>query len=72
MTRAPRGRPPLNLSLESILRAVWHHRKIVAAARQLHCSDAYIHVRIRRAGLSLWDILNAEDVESLLERPHNQ
>ena len=67
MKRAPRGRPPLNLSSASIIRAVWRHRKIVAAAREPYCSDAYIHVRLKRAGLTLWDILSAEDVTSLLK-----
>ncbi len=68
MRRVPRGRPPLNLELESIISAVRRHGKIVSAARELHCSDAYIHVRLKREGLTLWDILTTDDIGALIKR----
>ena len=67
MNKTLRGRPPLNLGLMQILIAVRHHGQIVAAARELGCSDAYIHVRLKRAGLSLLRVLEARDVASLLD-----
>lgn len=38
----------------------------VAAARELRCSDAYIHVRLKRAGLTLAETLEAQGLEVLL------
>ena len=64
-----RGRPRLNLELDRILKAVREHRQVVAAARELGCSDAYIHVRFRRAGLTLKKVLAAPDLEALLNGP---
>ena len=60
-----RGRPGLNLALPQILEAVRRHRQVVAAARELGCSDAYIHVRLRQAGLTLAGVLNAPDLDAL-------
>ena len=37
----------------------------MAAARELGCSDAYIHVRLKRVGLTLMQILEAPDPETL-------
>jgi hypothetical protein len=34
----------------------------MAAARELGCSDAYIHVRFRRCGLTLRQVLDAPDI----------
>ena len=69
MTHSLRGRPRLNLGLEDILKAVRKHGQVVAAARELRCSDAYIHVRFKWAGLTLRDILAAADLESWLHDP---
>ena len=69
MTNSLRGRPRLNLGLEDILKAVRKHGQVVAAARELRCSDAYIHVRFKQAGLTLWDVLQASDLESLRHDP---
>ena len=41
-------------------------RQVMAAARELDCSDAYIHVRFKRAGLTLKKVLDAGDMEALL------
>ncbi len=61
-----RGRPRLDLDLRAILEAVRRHRQVVAAARDLGCSDAYIHVRLKQVGLSLREVLEAPDMKSLL------
>ena len=61
-----RGRPRLDLDLLAILDAVRRHRQVMAAARDLGCSDAYIHVRLKRVGLSLRMVLEATDLRSLL------
>ena len=57
MEKTPRGRPRLNLEFELILEAVQRNRQVVAAARELGCSDAYIHVRLKAAGLTLAEVL---------------
>ena len=67
MNKTLRGRPPLNLGLRQILEAVQRHGQVVAAAREIGCSDAYIHVRLKRAGLSLLQVLEARDVASLVD-----
>ncbi len=51
MEKTMRGRPRLNLDLEQILEAVRRNRQVVAAARELGCSDAYIH---KVASLQYW------------------
>lgn len=63
-----RGRPRLNIELPQILEAVRQHGQVMAAATELRCSDAYIHVRFKRAGLTLREVLDAADMESLLHR----
>ena len=66
MTTTLRGRPRLDLDLRAILEAVRRHRQVLAAARELGCSDAYIHVRLKKVGLSLKEVLEAPDLRSLL------
>ena len=61
-----RGRPRLDLDLLAILVAVRHHRQVMAAARELGCSDAYIHVRFKRVGVTLWQVLEAPDLATLI------
>ena len=61
-----RGRPRLDLGLLVILETVRRHRLVMAAARDLGCSDAYIHVRLKKVGLSLRVVLEATDLRSLL------
>ena len=67
MKETSRGRPRLNLTLRDIVEAVRMRRQVLAAARKLRCSDAYIHVRFKRAGLTLWKVLEATDLEALLD-----
>ena len=52
-----RGRPRLKISLDAIVAAVRHRGEVLAAARELGCSDAYIHVRFKAAGLTLAKVL---------------
>jgi hypothetical protein len=54
-----RGRPRLNIPLERVLEVVRRHGQVVAAARDLGCSDAYIHKQLRQAGLTLAQVLGA-------------
>ena len=62
-----RGRPRLNLRLAYILEAVRRHGKVLAAAQELVCSDAYIHVRLKEAGLTLKQVLEADNLDAVLE-----
>ncbi len=66
MKKTLRGRPRLGLDLLTILEAVRRNGQVMAAARELGCSDAYIHVRLKRVGLSLRVVLEAPDLRSLL------
>ncbi len=66
MGRSLRGRPRLNLKLEQIIKAVRQHQQVMAAAREHGCSDAYIHVRLKRVGLTLAQVLESSDLRSLL------
>ena len=61
-----RGRPRLNIPLERIVKAVRRQGYVMRAALELGCSDAYIHGRLKVAGLSLRDVLEAPTVEVLL------
>ncbi len=66
MKTTMRGRPRLDLELPAILEAVRHHRQVMAAARELGCSDAYINVRLKKVELILGLVLEAPDLGSLL------
>ena len=66
MKTTMRGRPRLDLDLNRILAAIRSHRQVMAAARDLGCSEAYIHVRLKKVGLSLRVVLEAPDLRSLL------
>ncbi len=66
MVRSLRGRPRLDIQLEQIIMAVRRHQQVMAAARELGCSDAYIHVRLKGVGLNLAQVLEASDLKSLL------
>ena len=67
-----RGRPRLDLELPTILEAVRRHRQVVAAARDLGCSDAYIHVRFKRVGVTLWQVLETSDLATLIHDEEQQ
>ncbi len=56
----------LYLKLEQIIKAIQRHHQVMAAARELGCSDAYIHDRMKRAGLNLAQVLESPDLASLL------
>lgn len=57
MKNTLRGRPRLDLELDAIIEAVRRHGKVLRAATELGCSDAYIHQRFKEAGLTLQGIL---------------
>ena len=58
--KSTRGRPRLNIELDSIVEVVFRHGQITAAARELGCSPGYIHAALRNAGLALQDILGVD------------
>ena len=58
-----RGRPRLNIELERILDAIRRHGRVLAAAAELSCSDAYIHVRLTAANLTLREVLAADTMK---------
>ena len=53
-----RGRPRLHIALERIIEVVREHGQVVAAARELRCSDSYIHKRFKTAGITLAQVLD--------------
>ena len=61
-----RGLPRFNLELEQIVQAIRLHQQVMVASKDLGCSDAYIHVRLRKAGPNLVRVLESPDLESLL------
>ena len=61
MERAMRGRPRLNLDLEDVLAAVRIQRQVVGAARQLGCSPAYVHARLKGTGITLGELLEGNE-----------
>jgi AraC-like DNA-binding protein len=63
-----RGRPRLDLQLVDILESVRRHGKVTRAARELGCSDSYIHVRFKSTGISLTQVLEATDLDSIVFR----
>ncbi len=65
MTKTLRGRPRLDIPLVDILLEIRREGRVLRAARQLGCSDAYVHVKLKEVGLTLRDVLEANDVEAL-------
>jgi hypothetical protein len=59
MQKTLRGRPRLDIPLERIVQTVQRHRQVVAAARELRCSSAYIWKRFKLAGLTLAQVLES-------------
>ena len=72
MRKGLRGRPRLAINLRRILEAVRRHGQVVAAARELGCSDAYIHVRLRQMDLTMREVLDAASLVELLDRVERQ
>ena len=58
------------LPLEQILKAVRRHGQ--ATALELGCSDAYIHVRLKKAGLTLKQVLRADNLNALLPAQYEE
>ena len=66
MDRTLRGRPRLDLKLEDILMMIRREGKVMAAALKLGCSPAYVHARLKSAGLNLRRVLGEETLSALL------
>ena len=49
--------------MERIIQTVQRHGQVMAAARELRCSDSYIHQQFKMAGLSLTQVLEVSDME---------
>ena len=64
-----RGSPSLNIPLEEILEAVRATGNQTNAATKLGCSEASVRTQINLAGLTLKQVMAAEDVEALLALP---
>ena len=58
---------PHGLGLKQIVETVRRHQRVTRAAQELGCSDAYIHVRLKGAGLGLRQVQEAEALGELLE-----
>lgn len=58
MAETLRGRPALDIPLERIIQTVQRHGQVTSAARELGCSPAYVHKRLKLAGLSVVRILD--------------
>jgi len=61
MAKTLQGRPSLNIPLEQIVEAVRQNRKVTAAARALGCSPAYVHKRLKLAGVSVLQVLECSE-----------
>jgi hypothetical protein len=59
-----RGRPRLDTPLDLMVDAVRRHRQVMAAARELGCSPAYVHKRLKAAKITLAQVLKLPHVES--------
>jgi len=51
------GRKPLNISLKNVCEALQAHHNIVAAAKELGCSPAYIFGVLKANKLKLKDVV---------------
>ena len=51
------GRKPLNIPLKNVCDALRAHHGVVAAARQLGCSPAYIFGILKTNGLKIKDVI---------------
>jgi hypothetical protein len=55
------GRKPLNIPLKNVLESLQAHRSVVAAARELNCSEAYIFAALKANGLRLKDVMQGKN-----------
>jgi hypothetical protein len=54
------GRKPLNIAVNNVYDALRLHRSVVAAAKELGCSRAYIYKVLKANGLKLEEITTDE------------
>jgi len=57
MAIGERGRPALNIPLDALVAAVREHGTAMGAARALRCSDAYVRLKLKAAGLTIKQVL---------------
>jgi hypothetical protein len=57
------GRRPLNIPLKNICEALQAHRSVVAAAKELSCSEGYIFNVLKANGLKLKDVIKEKGHE---------
>ena len=62
-----RGRPRLEIRFTDIVEAVRRRGQVVAAGRDLGCSPAYVHKRLKDRGLTLRQVLLARSELELLK-----
>lgn len=54
------GRRRLNISLKNVCESLQAHRSVVAAAKELGCSQGYIFGILRANGLKLKDVIEGK------------
>ena len=54
------GRKPLNIPLKNVCEALQAHHSVVAAARELGCSPAYIFGVLKENRLKLKDVIEEQ------------
>ena len=52
------GRKRLNIPFKNICESLQAHRNVVATARELNCSQAYIFKALKDNGLGLKDVIS--------------
>jgi len=57
------GRKPLNIPLKIVCEALQAHRSVVATAKELGCSPAYIFGVLKAKGMRLRDVLKKQSQE---------
>lgn len=51
------GRKPLNIPLINVCDTLRAHSSVVAAAKEIGCSEAYIYKALKANGLNLKDVI---------------
>ena len=54
------GRKPLNIPLTNVLESLQAHGSVVAAARELSCSQGYIFNVLKASGLKVKDVIEGK------------
>ncbi len=54
------GRKPLNIPLKNVYESLRAHRSVLAAAKELNCSQAYIFGVLKALGLTVKDVIEGK------------